>query len=106
MTKWALGEGVGAGNRGAQREGAQREGRSPWANGGIAASGPRAAVRMDDGPTTVPTDDGDALDAYSRTVSGVAERVLPSVASLTVATARGIGAGSGRPASSRTSGTC
>ena len=39
-------------------------------------------------------DDEDALDAYSRTVSGVAERVLPSVASLTVVTARGVGGGS------------
>ncbi|MDM7856422.1 S1C family serine protease [Cellulomonas alba] len=39
-------------------------------------------------------DDEDALDAYSRTVAGVAERVLPSVASLTVATDRGRGAGS------------
>ncbi|WP_273652544.1 S1C family serine protease [Cellulomonas fimi] len=38
--------------------------------------------------------DDDVLDAYSRTVSGVAERVLPSVASLTVVTARGRGAGS------------
>lgn len=38
--------------------------------------------------------DDDVLDAYSRTVSGVAERVLPSVASLTVVTARGTGAGS------------
>ncbi|AEE44545.1 PDZ/DHR/GLGF domain protein [Cellulomonas fimi ATCC 484] len=39
-------------------------------------------------------DDEDVLDAYSRTVSGVAERVLPSVASLTVTTATGTGAGS------------
>lgn len=39
-------------------------------------------------------DDEDALDAYSRTVTRVAERVLPSVASLTVTTARGTGAGS------------
>lgn len=38
--------------------------------------------------------DDDVLDAYSWTVSGVAERVLPSVASLTVVTARGTGAGS------------
>lgn len=48
---------------------------------------------MDD-EAAVPTDDEDMPDAYSRTVSGVADRVLPSVASLTVATARGIGAGS------------
>jgi S1-C subfamily serine protease len=34
------------------------------------------------------------LDAYSRTVVGVAETVLPSVASLTVRTRRGAGAGS------------
>jgi S1-C subfamily serine protease len=38
--------------------------------------------------------DDDALDAYSRTVSGVAAAVLPSVASLSVTTARGRGAGS------------
>ena len=35
------------------------------------------------------------LDAYSRIVTSVAERVLPSVASLSVRTARGGGAGSG-----------
>jgi S1-C subfamily serine protease len=39
-------------------------------------------------------DDDDVLDAYSRTVMSVADRVLPSVASLTVATTRGVGAGS------------
>ena len=40
-------------------------------------------------------DDDDALlDAYSRTVMGVAQRVLPSVASLTVRGAGGAGAGS------------
>ena len=39
-------------------------------------------------------DDDEALDAYSRTVSGVAAAVLPSVASLTVTTSRGTGAGS------------
>jgi S1-C subfamily serine protease len=39
-------------------------------------------------------DDAALLDAYSRTVVGVAERVLPSVASITVRTARGGGAGS------------
>ncbi|HET6824752.1 MAG TPA: trypsin-like peptidase domain-containing protein [Amnibacterium sp.] len=39
-------------------------------------------------------DDGSILDAYSRTVVGVAESVLPSVASIVVRTARGGGAGS------------
>ncbi|MCU1473130.1 trypsin-like peptidase domain-containing protein [Amnibacterium sp.] len=39
-------------------------------------------------------DDASLLDAYSRTVVGVAETVLPSVASLAVRTARGGGAGS------------
>jgi S1-C subfamily serine protease len=38
--------------------------------------------------------DDEALDAYSRAVMGVAERVLPSVASVTVRTSRGSGAGS------------
>jgi S1-C subfamily serine protease len=38
--------------------------------------------------------DPEPLDAYSRTVVSVAERVLPSVASLSVRTARGAGAGS------------
>jgi S1-C subfamily serine protease len=38
--------------------------------------------------------DEEPLDAYSRTVVAVAESVLPSVASLTVRTARGSGAGS------------
>jgi S1-C subfamily serine protease len=38
--------------------------------------------------------DDEALDAYSRVVTGVAERVLPSVASLRVASARGEGGGS------------
>lgn len=36
----------------------------------------------------------DALDAYSRIVTSVAERVLPSVAALSVRTRRGAGAGS------------
>ena len=36
----------------------------------------------------------DALDAYSRVVSSVAERVLPSVAAVAVRSARGAGAGS------------
>jgi S1-C subfamily serine protease len=39
-------------------------------------------------------DDDAALDAYSQAVVGVAGRVLPSVASVTVRTARGSGAGS------------
>jgi S1-C subfamily serine protease len=39
-------------------------------------------------------DDVDALDAYSRTVASVAERLLPSVASLLVLGRRGEGAGS------------
>jgi S1-C subfamily serine protease len=46
-------------------------------------------------PTDVDTSDTDALDAYSRAVSGVAATVLPSVASLAVSSARGQGAGSG-----------
>ncbi|MEP6599011.1 MAG: trypsin-like peptidase domain-containing protein [Actinomycetota bacterium] len=40
------------------------------------------------------SDDHEALDAYSRAVVGVAESVLPSVASLRVRTRRGHGAGS------------
>ncbi|HEY3436714.1 MAG TPA: trypsin-like peptidase domain-containing protein [Actinotalea sp.] len=40
------------------------------------------------------TSDEALLDAYSAAVVGVAERVLPSVASLVVTTARGTGAGS------------
>jgi S1-C subfamily serine protease len=39
--------------------------------------------------------DADALDAYSRVVSTVAAKLLPSVASLAVRTGRGAGAGSG-----------
>ncbi|HEV7964640.1 MAG TPA: trypsin-like peptidase domain-containing protein [Actinoplanes sp.] len=46
-------------------------------------------------PQNIPAADEEALDAYSRAVSGVAATVLPSVASLAVATARGQGAGSG-----------
>jgi S1-C subfamily serine protease len=41
------------------------------------------------------TSETDALDAYSRAVSTVAAKLLPSVASLTVRTSRGEGAGSG-----------
>jgi S1-C subfamily serine protease len=49
---------------------------------------------MIDTATTIPTE-RDALDAYSTTVTSVAERVLPSVASLRVGRAgRGGGAGS------------
>ena len=50
------------------------------------------------GPAAPRPDDEEALDAYSRTVSGVAERLLPSVASLRVGRADGRrpeGAGSG-----------
>ncbi|MEJ3741960.1 trypsin-like peptidase domain-containing protein [Actinomycetes bacterium KLBMP 9797] len=43
--------------------------------------------------STEPTE-VEALDAYSRVVSGVAEKVLPSVAALAVRTPRGAGAGS------------
>lgn len=39
-------------------------------------------------------DDDELLDAYSRTVTAVAARVLPSVASVTVRSRRGAGAGS------------
>jgi S1-C subfamily serine protease len=46
-------------------------------------------------PQNVPAADIDALDAYSRAVSGVATALLPSVASLAVTTPRGQGAGSG-----------
>src|SRR6266853_1494935 len=49
---------------------------------------------MTDRATTIPTE-RDALDAYSATVTSVAERVLPSVASLRIGRAgRGGGAGS------------
>jgi S1-C subfamily serine protease len=50
----------------------------------------------DDGtePLRPDTADAEALDAYSRAVVAVAEAVLPSVASLTIATRRGQGAGS------------
>lgn len=40
------------------------------------------------------TNDRELLDAYSRTIMSVADRVLPSVASISVRTARGGGAGS------------
>ena len=48
---------------------------------------------MTDRATTLPTE-RDALDAYSTTVTSVAERVLPSVASLRVGRAGRGGAGS------------
>ena len=48
---------------------------------------------MDDQQQPAADDDG-LLDAYSRTVAGVAARVLPSVASITVRTGRGTGSGS------------
>ncbi len=48
----------------------------------------------DDGTTPVSPGTADALDAYSRAVVSVADAVLPSVASVTVATQRGRGAGS------------
>jgi S1-C subfamily serine protease len=41
------------------------------------------------------TDDDEALDAYSRAVSGVAERLIPSVASLRVRASNGWGGGAG-----------
>src|SRR5258708_39604637 len=47
-----------------------------------------------------PGDAADELDAYSRTVSGVAERLIPSVASLRVGRSQGRspqGSGSGGP---------
>ncbi len=45
-------------------------------------------------PDNLQPDEADALDAYSRIVSTVAARILPSVASLAVRTPRGTGAGS------------
>jgi S1-C subfamily serine protease len=48
-------------------------------------------ILMNDQPEM---DDDGLLDAYSRTVVAVATRVLPSVASVTVRTGRGTGAGS------------
>src|SRR3954447_15139278 len=46
-------------------------------------------------PAAEPAGPEGPLDAYSRIVTGIAERVLPSVASLTVRGPRGGGAGSG-----------
>jgi S1-C subfamily serine protease len=51
-------------------------------------------VTPPDGGVTPEPDDAAALDAYSRAVVGVADAVLPSVASLTVSTRRGQGSGS------------
>ncbi len=58
--------------------------RTPAVNRGTIAAFSVAVQEMDEEP----------LDAYSRTVVAVAESVLPSVASLTVRTPRGTGAGS------------
>lgn len=49
---------------------------------------------MDGEQIQPPPTESDALDAYSRVVTGVAARVLPSVAALAVRSARGNGAGS------------
>jgi S1-C subfamily serine protease len=49
----------------------------------------------DASPTAEPDAEPRALDAYSQIVTTVAETVLPTVASLTVQTRRGGGAGSG-----------
>ncbi|MGW4461036.1 S1C family serine protease [Micromonospora sp. NBC_01796] len=49
---------------------------------------------MDGEQIQPPPTEADALDAYSRVVTGVASRVLPSVAALAVRSARGNGAGS------------
>lgn len=57
-------------------------------------SGAAGAADGAGGPSTVYGNDLDALDAYSRTVIAVAERVLPAVASITVRTSSGGGAGS------------
>ena len=59
-----------------------------------------ALERPAGGPAPADPDEGEALDAYSRTVAGVAERLAPSVANLRVTrrTRRGhmpTGAGSG-----------
>ncbi|ABW10322.1 peptidase S1 and S6 chymotrypsin/Hap [Parafrankia sp. EAN1pec] len=62
--------------------------------GATANPGPEDQIALPDG--TAPSDDrGEAaLDAYSRVVTRVAERVGPSVGSLRVRTSRGAGAGS------------
>jgi S1-C subfamily serine protease len=46
--------------------------------------GPGAGEARSNGATTSPPSDAEALDAYSRAVSGVADRLAPSVASLRV----------------------
>src|SRR5215217_761963 len=43
-----------------------------------------SAPSLDDRPGPVDEDDREALDAYSRAVAGVAERLSPSVASLRI----------------------
>src|ERR671927_91831 len=58
---------------------------------GIDAKGRDVVTSMDTEHTGVETG---ALDAYSRVVTGVATSLLPSVAALSVRTARGAGAGS------------
>ncbi|AGL14622.1 peptidase S1 and S6 chymotrypsin/Hap [Actinoplanes sp. N902-109] len=62
-------------------------GRAP----GIEAAHPDVLAAMDTEHTGVETE---ALDAYSRVVTGVATSLLPSVAALSVRTPRGAGAGS------------
>ncbi|MDT0166060.1 trypsin-like peptidase domain-containing protein [Actinotalea sp. AC32] len=66
-------------------------------DGGEPVGGTGRAVPDDGGPDGhVGRDgrDGEALDAYSAAVTRVAREVLPSVASLTVRTRRGVGSGS------------
>ncbi|BFU46892.1 trypsin-like peptidase domain-containing protein [Krasilnikovia sp. MM14-A1004] len=58
---------------------------------GMAATGADVEGGMD---TEHPDAEAQALDAYSRVVTGVATRLLPSVAALAVRTPRGPGAGS------------
>jgi S1-C subfamily serine protease len=60
---------------------------------GINHLGGEVATGME--PQNTPSADLEALDAYSRAVSSVAATVLPSVASLSVSSPRGQGAGSG-----------
>ena len=59
--------------------------RAPWAN-----TDPRTAEPAHDGGV----DDDSVLDAYSRVVTAVAASVLPSVAAVSVHSARGAGGGS------------
>jgi S1-C subfamily serine protease len=55
---------------------------------------PLQPLTFDSGPDAGATDD-DVLDAYSRAVSGAAERLIPSVASLRVRASNGWGGGAG-----------